>query len=43
MTGFPDRSHQDLMMELGVGDYVVKPFDLKEFQELVSERVQGQV
>lgn len=43
MTGFPDPSHQDLMMELGVGDYVVKPFDLKEFQELVSERVQGRV
>ncbi|MGQ9859979.1 MAG: response regulator [Thermodesulfobacteriota bacterium] len=43
MTGFPDPSHQDLMMDLGVRDYVVKPFDLKEFQELASKRVQGQV
>lgn len=41
MTGFPDPSDQELAMELGVEDYVVKPFDLKHFQELVRQRVQG--
>lgn len=42
MTGFPDPSDQELARELGIRDYVVKPFDLEEFQGLVRRRLQGQ-